>query len=81
MLVHVAGDAEVRQVAHLLRRGDGAAEDENGHGAPPVELADRAHEVDAGRLGQVQAEDYEVRLAVADPAQQGPPPRSMATAR
>ena len=50
VLVDVAGDAERGELAHLVGVGDRAAEDQNRQPAV-VELADRAHQIDARRMG------------------------------
>ena len=59
VLVDVAGDAERRQLAHFVGAGDRAAEDQNRQPAV-VELADRAHQIDAGRVRQPQVEDDQI---------------------
>ena len=61
VLVDVAGDAERGELAHFVGAGDRAAEDQNRQPAV-VELADRAHQLDARRVRQPQIEDDQIDL-------------------
>ena len=71
VLVHVAGDAEVGQVADLGRAADRAAEDQDRQPAA-VELADGAHQVDSARVRQPEVDHHQVdvRQVRPDPGQQ-----------
>jgi hypothetical protein len=59
VLVDVADDAQRRQLAHLVGARDRAAEDQHGQPAR-VDLAQAAHEVQAGGVRQPEIEDDQV---------------------
>ena len=61
VFVHVAGHAERRELPDFVRARNGAAENQQRQPAV-VELADRADQVDAGRVGQPQIQDDQVDL-------------------
>ena len=61
VLVHVAGDAQRRQLAHFVGVGDRAAEDQDRQPAA-VQLADAADEIDTGGVGQAQIDDEQIDL-------------------
>jgi hypothetical protein len=60
VLVDIAGNTERREFAHLVRRGDRAAEDQDGQPSA-VKLPDGADEIDAARMRQPQIEDDQVQ--------------------
>src|SRR5262245_36321117 len=70
-LVDVAGDAESRQLPHLLGARDRPAEDEYRH-SPRVELPHRSYEVHARMRWELQIEDDQIERAPAgaDPGKQ-----------
>ena len=59
VLVHVAGDAERRELAHLVCAGNRAAEDQDRQPAA-VELADRSDQIDARRVRQPEIENEQI---------------------
>ena len=72
VFVHVAGDAEGRQVAHFLGRADRAAEHQERHPPAAFRLPDRAHQFDAAGVRHPQIHHYEIdrRLVVPQARQQ-----------
>ena len=66
VLIHVAGNAERGQLAHLFRARYRTAENQNRQ-APVVELADAADQVDPGGVRQAQVDDQQIELREVGP--------------